>query len=216
MSGITIGVFLLTAYFLGSIPTGYWVAKTVKGIDIRQYGSGGTGATNVLRNVGKVPALAVLLIDILKGSTAVLLIKYIYPGIATSTPSPNALAWIATAASLLVLVGHSRSVWIGFKGGKSAASGLGVLLALAWPVALGALLTFGGILAISRIVSLGSVGAAIAAFVLMVLTQQPLPYVLLGLAGGLYVMWRHQSNLRRILAGTEPRLGGNRSHSPQT
>ncbi|MFE4108335.1 glycerol-3-phosphate 1-O-acyltransferase PlsY [Almyronema epifaneia] len=219
MSGIIIGLFLLAAYLFGSIPTGYLVAKALKGIDIRQYGSGGTGATNVLRNVGKGAALAVLAIDVLKGSAAVLLAKYGYPWVAAQAElsvSPGAIAWIVTAASLLVLIGHSRSVWINFMGGKSAASGLGILLAMAWPVAIGALFVFIGVLAISRIVSLSSVGAAIAAFVLMVVTHQPLPYALLGLAGGLYVILRHQSNIRRILAGTEPRLGSNRSsQSPQ-
>ncbi|WP_346292714.1 glycerol-3-phosphate 1-O-acyltransferase PlsY [Sphaerothrix gracilis] len=218
MSGITIGVFLLAAYLLGSIPTGYLIARAAKGIDIRQCGSGGTGATNVLRTVGKGAAFLVLVIDVLKGTLAVLLAKYLYPLVAVGAGggiNSGLLAWIVTAASLLVLVGHSRSVWINFMGGKSAASGLGVLLAMAWPVALGALFVFIGVLAVSRIVSLSSVGAAIAAFVLMVVSHQPLPYILLGLAGGLYVILRHQSNLQRILAGTEPRLGNSRSRSSQ-
>jgi glycerol-3-phosphate acyltransferase PlsY len=110
-------------------------------------------------------------------------------------------------AGLMALVGHSKSVWINFTGGKSAASGLGVLIGLAWPVALGAVVAFSLTLALSRIVSLGSIAAAIATMVLMVATGQPLPYVVLGILGAGYVILRHRGNIDRLLAGTEPRLG---------
>lgn len=208
MAVLAIVLLLAAAYLLGSIPTGYLVAKGIKGIDIRQHGSGGTGATNVLRTVGKGAAIAVLIIDLLKGLLAVLLVAAVWPQVAALTVL-EALwqPWVAVGAGLMALVGHSKSVWIGFTGGKSVASGLGVLIGLAWPVALGAAIAFGLALALSRIVSLSSIVAAIAAGLLMVVTGQPLPYTVLGVLGAFYVILRHRGNIDRLLAGTEPRLG---------
>jgi glycerol-3-phosphate acyltransferase PlsY len=104
-------------------------------------------------------------------------------------------------------MGHSRSIWLNFTGGKSAATGLGVLLAMSWPVGLGAAAVFGVVLAIFRIVSLGSMLAALTAIALICSLEQPLPYRLLVMAGGIYVIARHRANIQRLLAGTEPRLG---------
>ncbi len=209
MAGLLIVLLLAAAYLLGSLPTGYLIAKWAKGIDIRQYGSGGTGATNVLRTVGKEAAIAVLAIDLLKGLLSVLLVKATWPQVAAlGTEILGSLGpWVMMLAGLLAVVGHSKSVWIGFTGGKSAASGLGVLLGLAWPVALGAAAAFGLTLALSRIVSLSSMAAALTTMILMVATGQPLPYVVLGSLGAVYVILRHRSNIERLLAGTEPRLG---------
>lgn len=106
-----------------------------------------------------------------------------------------------------MLLGHSRSIWLNFSGGKSAATGLGVLLAMSWPVGLGAATVFGVVLAIFRIVSLSSILAALAAIVLICGLEQPLPYRLLVIAGGIYVILRHRANIQRLLAGAEPRLG---------
>lgn len=199
---------LIMGYLLGSIPTGYVLAKMLKGIDIRQHGSGGTGATNVLRVVGKGAAIAVLAIDLAKGALAVLAVRWLYPWVMQTENVPAALLpWLVTLVGLLAILGHSRSIWIQFTGGKSAASGLGVLLAMAWPVGLGVLGVFVSVLALSRIVSLSSISAAIAAMILMVVLGQPLPYCLMAGAGGAYVILRHRSNIQRLLAGTEPRLG---------
>jgi acyl phosphate:glycerol-3-phosphate acyltransferase len=107
----------------------------------------------------------------------------------------------------LVLLGHSRSIWLNFTGGKSAATGLGVLLAMSWPVGLGAATVFVVVLAIFPIVSLGSILAALAAIILACGLEQPLPYRLLIIAGSIYVIVRHRANIQRLLAGTEPRLG---------
>ncbi|MBE9155785.1 glycerol-3-phosphate 1-O-acyltransferase PlsY [Nodosilinea sp. LEGE 06152] len=211
MAVLAIVLLLVAAYLLGSIPTGYLVARWMKGIDIRQYGSGGTGATNVLRTVGKGAAIAVLVIDLLKGLLAVLLAIALWPQISALAVQGAWVTqwqpWITMLSGLMALVGHSKSVWINFTGGKSAASGLGVLIGLAWPVALGTAIAFGITLALSRIVSLGSIAAAIAAAVLMVATGQPLAYVVLGALGATYVILRHRGNIERLLAGTEPRLG---------
>jgi glycerol-3-phosphate acyltransferase PlsY len=208
---LAIALLLVAAYLLGSLPTGYLIARWMKGIDIRQYGSGGTGATNVLRTVGKGPAIAVLMIDLLKGLLAVLLVGLAWPQVLTLATEGSLVLdwqpWVTMLAGVLAVVGHSKSVWINFTGGKSAASGLGVLLGLAWPVALGAAATFGLTLALSRIVSLSSMAAAIATVILLAATGQPLPYVVLGSLGALYVILRHRSNIDRLSAGTEPRLG---------
>ncbi|MGY3534972.1 glycerol-3-phosphate 1-O-acyltransferase PlsY [Bradyrhizobium sp. USDA 4452] len=204
---------LATAYLLGSIPAGYLAGKLLRGIDIREHGSRSTGATNVLRTLGKWPALAVLLVDVLKGAAAIGFARWFYPWIWTlpsvtpPTDLQTLLPWAVCLAGLAVLLGHSRSIWLSFTGGKSAAAGLGVLLALSWPVGLGTAAAFGVVLAVSRMVSLGSMLAALTAIALVCGMEQPLPYRLLVIAGGLYVIARHRANIQRLLAGTEPRLG---------
>ena len=199
------------AYLLGSFPTGYLAGKLLKGIDIRNHGSGSTGATNVLRVVGKGPGLAVLLFDLLKGGAAVALIRALGQSVTLATPAKTDgavwLAWLMIAAGLGVLLGHSRSVWLGFRGGKSVASGLGVLLALHWPTALIAMAVFATVLALSKIVSLGSVVAALSAPVIMVSSGRPLPLVLFAIAASVYIVFTHRANIQRILSGTEFKLG---------
>lgn len=134
---------------------------------------------------------------------------YSLPSVTTPT-APDLqtwMPWVVCLAGLAVLLGHGRSIWLNFTGGKSVAAGPGVLLAMSWPVGLGALTVFGVALAIFRIVSLGSVLAALTAIVLICGLEQPLPYRLLVIAGGIYVVVRHRANIQRLLAGTEPRLG---------
>jgi glycerol-3-phosphate acyltransferase PlsY len=212
---IASAVGLAIAYLLGSTPTGYLAGRLLKGIDIREHGSKSIGATNVLRTLGKWPALAVLLVDVLKGVGAIVFVRWFYPWLHTSlsVAPPTALdlqtwlPWAVCLAGLAVLLGHSRSIWLNFAGGKSAATGLGVLLAMSWPVGIGAAAVFAIVLAASRIVSLGSMLAALAAIALICGLEQPLPYRLLVIAGGIYVIVRHRANIQRLLAGTEPRLG---------
>ena len=206
---------LAVAYLFGATPTGYLAGKLLKGIDIREHGSKSTGATNVLRTLGKWPALLVLLGDVLKGVAAIVFARWFYPWLYTmpSVTPPTALdlqtfaPWAVCLAGLAALLGHGRSIWLSFTGGKSAATGLGVLLALSWPVGLGAAAIFGVALAIFRIVSLGSMLAALTAIALVCGLEQPLPYRLLVIAGSIYVIVRHRANIQRLLAGTEPRVG---------
>jgi glycerol-3-phosphate acyltransferase PlsY len=208
---IASAVGLGIAYLLGSMPTGYLAGKLLKGIDIREHGSRSTGATNVLRTLGKWPALAVLLVDVLKGVAAIVVARWLYTLPFVTPPASLDLQtwvpWAACLAGLAALLGHSHSIWLNFTGGKSAATGLGVLLAMSWPVGLGAAAAFGIVLAVFRIVSLSSMLAALAAIALACGLELPLPYRLLVIAGGIYVIVRHRANIQRLLAGTEPRLG---------
>ncbi|MBE9226869.1 glycerol-3-phosphate 1-O-acyltransferase PlsY [Phormidium sp. LEGE 05292] len=202
--GITISVgLLLVAYLLGSFPTGFLAAKLLKGIDIREQGSGSIGATNVLRTLGKGPAIVVLLVDALKGALAIALANWIYPFTNNEIPLP----WLVILAGLFAIIGHSLPVWLNFKGGKSVATSLGILLAMSWQVGLATLGVFAVVVAITRIVSISSIAGAIAVSLFMILFKQPLPYLIFAIAAGVYVIWRHRSNIQRIIAGTEPKVG---------
>ncbi|QDL07076.1 acyl-phosphate glycerol 3-phosphate acyltransferase [Brasilonema octagenarum UFV-E1] len=209
------GAVLVLAYLVGSTPTGYTVAKRLKGIDLREVGSGSTGATNVLRTLGKGPGAFVLMIDCLKGVLAIALVWWLF----NFAPSQNLIPsevnpqlwqpWMVILSGLAAILGHSKSIFLGFAGGKSVATGLGILLAMNWQVGLATFGVFAIVVAISRMVSLSSITAAIGVSLFMVLVHQPLPYILFGVVGGLYVILRHSSNIGRILAGTEPKLGQN-------
>jgi acyl phosphate:glycerol-3-phosphate acyltransferase len=202
---------LFAAYLLGSIPTGYTAVKFLKGIDIREVGSGSTGATNVLRALGKGPGAFVLVVDCLKGVLSVFLAYWFFDvnvqslfGLSVNTEWQS---WLVTLAGIFAVLGHSKSIFLGFTGGKSVATSLGVLLAMNWQVGLATFSVFAVVVAISRIVSLSSMSGAVAVSIFMVLWHQPLAYILFGVAGGLYVIVRHRSNIGRLLAGTEPKLG---------
>lgn len=207
MSVLTVGLLATAAaYLIGSVPSGYLMGRLLRGIDIRQHGSGSTGATNVLRTLGKGPGLVVILADFAKGLAAVAGARWLIGQ--GAAPEANGWAdWIAATAGLAVVVGHSRSIWLGFSGGKSAATGLGVLMAISWPIALGAALTFGLVLAVSRIVSLSSMSAAVTAAAVVVTLPEPAPFRLLVIVGGAFVVLRHRANIGRLLAGVEPRIG---------
>ncbi|WP_299485276.1 glycerol-3-phosphate 1-O-acyltransferase PlsY [Acaryochloris sp. IP29b_bin.137] len=207
------GVLLIVAYLLGSFPTGYLLGKTLQGIDIREHGSKSTGATNVLRTLGKGPGLATLVVDILKGAGAVALVRGAYANATFLSQAPETadtslwLSLFVIMAGLMAILGHSKSIWLNFTGGKSVATGLGVLLVMSWTVGLAALGIFALVVSLSRIVSLSSISAAVALPILMLVAKQPLAYFLFSITAGVYVVWRHWANIQRLLAGTEPRLG---------
>ena len=189
-------LLLAIGYLLGSMPNGYLAGRWLKGIDLRQCGSGSTGATNVLRNVGKGPALVVFLLDVGKGALAVLLAK-----------SFGLNDWVQVLAGLAALAGHIWPVWLGWKGGKAVATGLGMFLGLAWPVGLACFGLFMAVISLSRIVSLSSVVAAIGLPVLMVLAGASGASISVSVVASVMVLWRHRSNIERLIAGTEPRIG---------
>ena len=193
---LTALLLLAIGYLLGSMPNGYLAGRWLKGIDLRQCGSGSTGATNVLRNVGKGPALVVFLLDVGKGALAVLLAKQV-----------GLNDWLQVLTGLAALAGHIWPVWLGWKGGKAVATGLGLFLGLAWPVGLASLGIFLAVISIFRIVSLSSVAAAMALPVLMMATDQNTASITVSVVAMLLVLWRHRSNIERLIAGTEPEIG---------
>ena len=198
--------FLLTiAYLLGSFPTGYLVGR-LAGLDIREHGSGSTGATNVWRNVGKFAGISVFVVDFAKGAIAIYLMQQAnglqtYFGLAT-TNIPN-LSIFVISAGMLALIGHSRPVWLGFKGGKSVATGVGILFMLNWGVAIAALSFWLVTMAIWRTVSISSIAAAAIAPILMWTLQANVIYSGFVTVGCAFVIWLHRSNIERLLNGTE-------------
>jgi len=201
-------------YLLGSLPSGWLAGRWLAGIDLRQEGSGSTGATNVLRVLGKGPALAVFVVDVLKGTLAVLLAKLVLQPEGFDASSD----WWVVATGLAALAGHIWPVWLGWKGGKAVATGLGMLLGLTWPVGLACFGIFLTVLSLTRIVSLSSVVAALALPLLMQgsfgETGLRPAYLALAVLTTVLVIWRHRTNLQRLMAGTEPRLGQKRPQGP--
>jgi acyl phosphate:glycerol-3-phosphate acyltransferase len=199
-------LLVLAAYLLGSIPTGYMVGRYTQGIDIRDHGSGSTGATNILRTVGKPAAVFVLAVDLLKGSLALALVNLVYAYFPDLLPT-TWHSWLITGAALGAIMGHSKSIWLNFTGGKSVATTLGVLLVMNPLVALGTLASFGIVLGISRIVSLSSICGAIAVNILMLVLHQPVAFSVFAAVAGGYVILRHKTNIQRLMAGNEPKIG---------
>ena len=196
---LQIGITVLLAYLIGSIPTGYLIVKSKAGIDIRTVASGSTGATNVKRVLGKKWFFAVLLLDALKGALPVVLAKlFITAG------TQYGLAPVL--ASIAVIIGHSKSCFLGFTGGKSVASGVGTILAL--NLAVGAIIA--GVWAIitytTKYVSVGSIIALLISPVLMFLFKAPIGYVIYCLFGAIYIVYLHRENVKRLIAGNENKV----------
>jgi glycerol-3-phosphate acyltransferase PlsY len=211
MNYLTLIAVAACSYLLGSIPFGYILVRMVRGIDVRSIGSGNIGATNVSRTGGKGLAVATLVLDAFKGWLAVFLVLTL-PGIPSSSHAQ--LNTLAAIAAFFAVVGHVFPVWLGFKGGKGVATGLGVFLALAPEAALIALALFVAIVALTRYISLGSIlGAAALPVALMWLDHDlfPAPALAICAAVALLVITRHQQNIGRLLAGTESRFGAGKA-----
>ena len=193
-------LILFLGYLLGSFPSGYLAGKIAKGIDIRSLGSGSTGATNVLRHIGKRAAITVFLIDVLKGVLSILLAKYF---LLNDT-------W-QVAVGLSALIGHIWPVWLNWKGGKAVATGLGVFLGLSWQVGLATLGIFLLMIVLFRIVSLASICSAFALPLIMFLSFKnasiSLPFLVISLLATTLVIWRHRENIIRLIKGKEPKIG---------
>ena len=188
---------IAAAYVIGAVPVGFLVARAFGIGDIRGHGSGNIGATNVLRAAGRVAALATLAGDIAKGYGAV----WAGAWLAGGALAPKALCAVAA------VVGNCWSVFLGFRGGKGGATGLGALLRLVPWATLAALPVFVAIVATTRYVSLGTLLGALCVPLGAALLGYPIPYVLAALAGALIVVGRHHANIGRLWAGTESRLG---------
>lgn len=187
------------AYLIGSIPTGYIIVKLFTGQDIRTIGSGSTGATNVKRVMGKNWFFAVMLLDALKGALPVLLAK-IFATVFVSSGLVPVLCAIA------VILGHSKSIFLKFSGGKSVASGVGTILALNWQVGLIIAAVWGVITYISKYVSLGSIIALSISPILMFLFKEPIAYILYCTLGAIYIVYLHRANINRLLNGEESKV----------
>ena len=188
---------LLLSYLLGSFPTGFLIGKYLKNIDLRFIGSGSTGATNVFRNVGKWPALFVFIIDVGKGLIAVKIAQYY--------TDQNL---IEVLAGTFAISGHIWPIWLKGKGGKAVATGLGMFLALSWKVGLASLGIFLIVLAKSKLVSLSSISAAIflPIFMFFNLGNFIHPYFFISLSVSLLVIWKHRTNINRLIRGEESKI----------
>jgi len=224
---------LIPGYLLGSIPFGFIVGK-MHGVDLRKEGSGSTGATNVLRIVGKKAGAIVLALDFLKGLSAPIVCAGLMFWIHQRIPAGTVM-WgscerdglVMIIAAIACLVGHSRSIWIGFKGGKSVASACGALFALDWRVGLIAFVLWFLTVYISKYSSLGALVAATATPILMYsfhrdniipsstsgtflpsgCSERGFFFVAYGLSAAIFIFYRHQANIKRLLNGTEPKIG---------
>ncbi len=200
MLRITLGI--LISYLVGSIPWAYIFGRLLKGIDIRQFGSGNVGATNALRVLGRGPGIVVLVLDILKGVLTVVIL--------------GQTEILSIVFGLCCICGHNWTVFLKFKGGKGVATALGVLLGLAIKISglrliLGLLvITWFGVFAFSKIISLSSVVTAIVFPVYTVLfkrfLKQPNPLICLSVILSILIILRHKSNLKRLLQGKEQSL----------
>ena len=196
----------IIAYLLGSIPFGYLIVRARQGTDVRETGSGGTGATNVLRRAGKAAGALTLVLDALKGAGAVWLTRRV-------AGFDQPAGWLLAAAAIAVIIGHIFPVWLGFRGGKGVATGVGVFLSLApIPLALAAVV-FLLVVAATSYVSAGSIISA-AAMPFFVWLQnefmQPVPgfapVMSVALTGALLIIFAHRANIGRLIQGTENRL----------
>lgn len=198
---IAAALVVAAAYLLGSIPTGLIIGKRM-GVDVRTQGSGNIGATNVARTVGKKVGVLVLLLDALKGAVPLALFDALDLGSRLDLGA-SLDPYLFTAVGLAPIVGHCFPVWLRFRGGKGVATALGVFL-VADPIALGVgAALFGALYAAFRIVSIGSMAAAIAIPIACVLLGRPLPVVLLAAAGAAIVIGKHHGNIRRLLRRSE-------------
>lgn len=192
-------IIFVTAYLIGSIPTGYIIVKTFTGQDIRKIGSGSTGATNVKRVMGKKWFFIVMFLDALKGALPVILAKLF----ATAF---TGIGLLPVVAAIAVIIGHSRSIFLKFTGGKSVASGVGTILALNWQVGLMIALIWGVITYASKYVSLGSIIALAVSPFLMWWCKAPIAYIGYCALGALYIIWLHRSNIKRLVKGEENKV----------
>ncbi len=188
---------VVIGYLLGSISFSYLIGKFFKKVDIREYGSGNAGATNTLRVLGKGPAILVLVLDVVKGVAAVL-VSFLIGGD----------SWIPFVAGLFAIIGHNWPIYFGFRGGKGIATTIGVLLTLvpipALCAGIGAII----LVILTRYVSLGSLSFTILTpFSILLFNQHPIAYFYISLAFTFLSIWQHRSNIKKLIQGTESKLG---------
>jgi glycerol-3-phosphate acyltransferase PlsY len=184
------------SYLLGSIPFGYLIVTAKTGSDIRQTGSGGTGATNVSRRAGKTAGILTLVLDALKGAAAVVIAKWFLADV-------NNAMWWAGLAGIVSMLGHIFPVWLAFRGGKGVATGVGVFLVLAPVAVLLSAILFLMIVWTTRYVSLGSMIAALSVALFAWLLNASAPIVVSTLLSAFLIVYAHRANISRLLKHTE-------------
>jgi len=198
---MNIAILILLAYLLGSIPAALWIGKVFYKTDIREHGSGNLGGTNTFRTLGIKAGLIVTVIDILKGTAAVLLI--FIPYFSATNIHPLILG-------IFAVVGHMYPIFANFKGGKAVATSGGVILGYHWPIFVLMLLCFFIILKLSKMVSFTSMALGAIALTYTVLYnlfyQKDIPFLLVIVVLSTFIIYRHRSNVGRIKAGTEPKV----------
>jgi len=202
-------VVILLAYLIGSIPFGYLIVRTTGRGDVRETGSGGTGATNVSRRAGKAAGVLTLVLDALKGAIAVLVARIMLGGAATNVNAK----WFVAAAAVAAIAGHIFPVWLRFRGGKGVATGVGVFFMLAPFALLCAALVFLIVVAITRYVSLASLAAVVLIPFFLWLQKwliQPAadirPPLTAAVVSALLIIFAHRGNIRRLISGTESKF----------
>ena len=196
---VEIFITAFIAYLIGSISTGYLIVKAKTGQDIRTIGSGSTGATNVKRVLGKKWFFIVLLLDAFKGALPVILAKIFVTAGASFGIAP-------VIASIAVILGHSKSIFLQFKGGKSVASGVGTILALNWVAGLIIALIWAAITYTTKYVSVGSIIALLLSPIIMYFTGAPLAYICYCALGAIYIVYLHRENIKRLAQGCENKV----------
>lgn len=199
MTALLFIISILLGYLIGSFPTSFLMAKTIKGVDIRQVGSGNAGATNVLRSVGRLPALITLIVDVLKGIFVVTIVaNFFYPYLEDLDYD-----FYRSFIGLVAVCGHIWPVWLKFKGGKGVATTLGVAIGLAPLVLLPSLFIWLVIFFTTNYVSLASILALIAFPIIAIAFSQPLYLVLVSAAICSISIFKHRDNITRLLKGQE-------------
>lgn len=192
-----IAAILVGSYLLGSIPVGLILVRAWKGIDIRRYGSGNIGATNVLRTAGKGPAAIVFLADVSKGLLPVYIARLISPH----------NDWLAVGSGMAAILGHATSIFLRFRGGKAVATSLGVIIGLTPPVAGIAFGLWLALVILTRFVSIGSLAATISILPLMFAFHCSAAVKLFGGVASAFILIKHKSNISRLIQRKEPRIG---------
>ena len=198
---VVAGLLVLASYLLGSIPTGLLIGKRL-GVDVRTVGSGNIGATNVARTVGKKVGVLVLLLDALKGALPLALFTALDVDTRLTLDAPLD-PYLMTAVGLAPIVGHCFPIWLRLRGGKGVATALGVFLVMDPPIIGIAVLAFALLYAVTRIVSVGSLTAAVTVPITAYLLGRPAPIIALGAAGAVLVSVKHHQNIRRLLTRSE-------------
>ena len=203
-------IMAIIAYLIGSVNFSVIISKKMAGFDVREKGSGNAGSTNVLRTVGKKAAALTLVCDILKGVVSVLIALLV--GTIAGEAANSAI--VVEIAALAVVIGHTFPVFFGFRGGKGVATSLGVILIVNWKIGLICLIFALALMALTRIVSLGSISAAVLFAVLTMFVRDSyiggidfdFSFIIFGILLAALVIFNHRSNLKRIINGTENRL----------